>query len=283
MKNNKGNVWIAILIIVVFSTALLSSSLTKLLISIQGEDTDFKKLGLDIANYSIEYCTVYNYGGVNKYKVYKIKNYYADSMNKYAEQIEHSDLWTKEKYYEIIMMELVERQGDETTTIDRDNLYYYHDNFRRGTYAVFDLKNAKLYYFVKGLFWGDIVDYNSIFGIRIIDYDSREVYDVRGGLQNDGTDYYVYKYSKEKGKEIANNIRNSAIWNDEKLNESILNSFNYNEEVKVIENGYYHYKKVCRTSDSYKKEHFTDEEATGYEVGIYDCDNNTFYYYYTTY
>ena len=54
-------------------------------------------------------------------------------------------------------------------------------------------------------------------------------------------------------------------------------------EYVTIQNGYYHYEKVCRTSDAYKKEHFTDEEATGYEIGIYDIDKNVLYYYWTSY
>ena len=43
------------------------------------------------------------------------------------------------------------------------------------------------------------------------------------------------------------------------------------------------YEKVCRTSDEYKAKYFTDEEATGYEVGVYDADNNRLYYYWMSY
>ncbi len=50
-----------------------------------------------------------------------------------------------------------------------------------------------------------------------------------------------------------------------------------------IENGYYHYKKVCRTSNKRKKYTFTDKEATGWEIGVYDADNNILYYYWTSY
>ena len=42
-------------------------------------------------------------------------------------------------------------------------------------------------------------------------------------------------------------------------------------------------KKICRTSDEEKKYNFTDEEATGYEVGVYDIDTNKLYYYWTSF
>ena len=61
--------------------------------------------------------------------------------------------------------------------------------------------------------------------------------------------------------------------------EVLLDDFEYNEEVLSIENGYYHYKLVCRTSDENKKKNVTKENATGHEVGVYDVDKNILYYY----
>ena len=124
---------------------------------------------------------------------------------------------------------------------------------------------------------------SKVLEINTKDYLSREVYNVRGGPQNDGTDYYVFEFDEEKGQEIVETLNNSNIWSKEKLDDNILDAFKYNEEVMNLENGYYHYEKVCRTRDSYKKEHFTDEEATGYEIGVYDPDKNILYYYYWTY
>lgn len=40
---------------------------------------------------------------------------------------------------------------------------------------------------------------------------------------------------------------------------------------------------VCRTSDENKKKNFTEDEATGYEIGVYDMDKNILYYYWTSY
>ena len=58
-----------------------------------------------------------------------------------------------------------------------------------------------------------------------------------------------------------------------------LDDFKYNEEVLSIENGYYHYELVCRTSDENKKKNVTKENATGCEIGVFDADKNILYYY----
>ena len=114
-------------------------------------------------------------------------------------------------------------------------------------------------------------------------YISREIYDVRGGPQGDGTDYYVYKFSEEKGKEIIEILERSSEWSKDRLDDDKLADFEYNEEVFSIENGYYHYKLVCRSSDENKKRNITKENATGYEIDVYDTDNNILYYYWTSY
>lgn len=282
MSSKKKLLYIVLILIGLIMTSYLSVQLTLLFISFKDDDTEYKKWGIDIDAYSIEYCTKYDYGWNNKYKVYKIKNNYSDSMNKYQKQLEESEFWTREKYYEYIMVQLYEKQEKQKIDIDRENLYYYHTSPSQEIYAVFDLKNAKLYCFERGTFWGVVEDYSNIFGIKMNNITSREIYNVRGGPQNDGTDYYVYEFTDEKGQEIVETLNNSDIWSKEKLDDNILDAFQYNEEVMNLENGYYHYKKVCRTSDSYKKEHFTEEEATGYEIGVYDPDKNILYYYYRT-
>ena len=110
-------------------------------------------------------------------------------------------------------------------------------------------------------------------------YIAKEVYSVKGGLQGDGRDYFTYQFTEEKGKEINGILKENQSWSKEKLDENAMGAFEYNEEVNSIENGYYYYKRICRTSDERKKYNFTDEEATGWEIGIYDIDNNMLYYY----
>lgn len=171
------------------------------------------------------------------------------------------------RFYEIIDNNMV--------NIDREDLYYYVNN---GIYAIFDLKNEKLYYFENNI-WNEHKDYSNILGIETKEYNKREIYSVRGGLQNDGLDYYVYEFSKEKGEDITRKLANNAKWSKEKLEDKILDDFIYNEEVKEIKNGYYHYFLVCRTSDENKKYNFTKEEATGWEIGVYDIEKNILYYY----
>lgn len=237
-------------------------------------DIDYKKLGLEIKESNIEYSTIYDYDMLYKYKVYKIKNY-NNNMEKFKKQLEDNDDWNKNKFYEYIMSKFCEIKDDEKIKIDRENLYYY---YKGGIYAIFDLKNAKLYYFENSI-WNTHKEYSNILGIETKKYNTREIYSVRGGPQNDGLDYYVYEFSKECGQDIIRNLDNNSEWSSDRLDDKILNNFMYNKEVLEIKNGYYHYELVCRTSDENKKHNFTKEEATGWEIGVYDVDKNILYYY----
>ena len=75
-------------------------------------DNDYKNVGLKIEDYNVEYCTTYSYDKLSKYKVYKIKNYYSNSMEKFKIQLENSDLWSRDKFYEYIMKEFYELKED---------------------------------------------------------------------------------------------------------------------------------------------------------------------------
>lgn len=238
------------------------------------KDNDYKKLGLEIKESNIEYSTIYDYDKLYKYKVYKIKNYY-NNMEKFKKQLEDNEDWSKNKFYEYIMSKFCEIKDDENIKIDRENLYYYHKN---GAYAIFDLKNAKLYYFENSI-WNNHKEYSNILGIETKKYNAREIYSVRGGPQNDGLDYYVYEFSKERGQDIVKNLDNDSKWSKDKLEDKILNNYTYNKEILEIKNGYYHYELVCRTRDEDKKKNVTKENATGCEIGVYDADKNILYYY----
>ena len=253
----------------------MSIKVTKLSDKIKG-DTDYQKLGLELNEYDIDYYTVYKEDILGNYKVYKLNTF--ESTDKIRSKIENSNFWSKDKFYEYMMMKFYEIIGNQITEVDREDLYYYHHN---GIYAIYDIKNAKLYYF-KYSFLGLERDFGEILGIKTKDYITREIYDVRGGLQYDGTDYYVYEFNEEKGKEIIETLEKNSKWSKNRLDDDKLNDFKYNEEVLSIENGYYHYELVCRTSDENKKYNFTKEEATGYEIGVYDADKNILYYYWTS-
>lgn len=176
-------------------------------------------------------------------------------MEKFKSQLENSNLWSKNKFYEYIMQEFYEIKEDEDIKIDREDLYYYDKN---GIYAIFDIKNAKLYYFKNGLF-NYHNNYSEILGIKTKNYSEREIYSVRGGPQNDGLDYYVYEFSEEQGQEIIETLEKNSKWSKNRLDDDILDDFEYNSEVLSIGNGYYHYELVCRTSDENKKYNFTEE------------------------
>ena len=275
MNNKKKFIYIIVIFIIMICTSYLSIIITKAFNSVN-TDKDYQKLGLELNEHDIDYYTVYDADNFGEYKVYKLNTF--ESKDKIREKLENNDLWNKNKFYEYMMMKFYEKTGNERTEIDRDDLYYYHHN---GKYAIYDLKNAKLYYFKYSLLDTER-NQSEILEIETKDYITREVYDVRGGLQNDGTDYYVYKFTQERGKEIQEILDKSQIWSKERLPENILDDFSYNEEILSIDNGYYHYELVCRTSDKNKKNNFTEKEATGWEIGVYDVDKNTLYYYWTS-
>ncbi len=265
------NISLIVAIIIIFSLIMYIVILKYIIKA----DNDYTKFGIDIKYYEIKYYTVYEDDVFEEYKVYKINN---RSINDLKKQLENSKLWSRNKYYEYIMNEFYDiKENDEASPIDRQDVYYYENG-----YAIFDVKNAKLYY-LKSNPYKQHRDYNEILGIRTSSYKTREIYSVRGGPQNDGTDYYTYEFNEEQGKEIIKTLEKSPKWSKNKLEDDRLDDFEYNEEVLSIKNGYYHYEKVCRTSDENKKYNFTDEEATGWEIGVYDVDKNILYYYWTSY
>lgn len=271
-------IYIIWIIVIGIAVIILTIGITKLYVQTIS-DKEYKELGLDINENDIEYYTTYRKDPLDgQYKVYKLKNYYTYSMEEFKIQLEKSNLWDRNKYYEYIMQEFFEIKDDDMIDIDRDNLYYYKG---KNAYAIFDLKNAKLYYYINRVF-NHHVDYPKELKLDIRNYINREIYDVRGGPQNDGTDYYTYQFNQEQGNEIIKLLEENFEWNKNKLDDEKLCNFEYNKEVLEIENGYYHYKLVCRTRDEEKKKNVTEENATGYEIGIYDIDKNILYYYWTS-
>ena len=237
-------------------------------------DEDYKKLDLELSSYNIDYYTIYEEkDSTGQYKVYKLN--LIDQKEEFRKRLEESEYWSKNKFYEYIMMRFYEKKGNEREELNRENLYYYNN---KRVYVIFDLKNEKLYYFENSI-WNKHKEYSYILGIETKKYNAREIYSVRGGPQNDGLDYYVYEFSKERGQDIVKNLDNDSKWSKDKLEDKILNNYTYNKEVLEIKNGYYHYELVCRTSDEDKKKNVTKENATGCEIGVYDADKNILYYY----
>ena len=236
-------------------------------------DNDYQKMGLELNTYNIGYYTVYEEDFFGTYKVYKLN--ISRKKDEIRKQLENSPYWSKDKFYEYDMQRFYEKVNNESVELDREDLYYYHKN---GLYAIFDMKNAKLYY-LKNYLYSTHSDYSTILDIEVKGYSEREIYSVRGGLQFDGRDYYVYKFTEEKGKEIIETLEQSPKWSKERLDDDKLDDFEYNMEVLDIKNGYYHYELVCRTRDEDKKRNVTKENATGYEIGVYDADKNILYYF----
>ena len=173
----------------------------------------------------------------------------------------------------------VGRIDGKIVEIDREDLYYYNKGL---IYSIIDVKNLKLYY-LKNNIMDYHNDYDEILGIKLNNYIDMEIYNIKGqDAQNDGIDYYTYKFNEEKGKEIKEILNKSEIWNQEKLDNEILDCFEYNSEIFSIKNGYYCYKNVYKTNNSYKNVN-ADKKETGYEVGVYDCDKDVLYYYWLSY
>lgn len=268
-ENLKDFLFVTIIIFLIFYTIVLKENSKR--------DEDYKKLDLNLKSYNINYYTVYEEkDSTGQYKVYKLN--LMGQQEEFIEKLEKSEFWSKNKFYEYIMMRFYDMVDNDMIEIDREDLYYYRNN---EIYAIFDLKDAKIYYFENNI-WNKHRDYRDILGVDTQKYNTREIYSVKGGIQNDGLDYYVYEFSKEDGKDIVKGLANNSKWSTNRLDEKILRNFTYNKEVLSIENGYYHYELICRTSDKNKKRNFTEEEATGCEIGVYDTDKNILYYYWVS-
>lgn len=201
MKNKKRTLYIVLTFIVVILLFFVLIRIASL-INMTQSDTDYEKLELNIKNYDIDYYTVYD----KSFKVYKINNYYkGDSINKIEKEIRNSDAWTRNKFYEYIMMKFYEKTDRKRTEIDRENLYYYHKGL---IYAIVDMKNAKIYY-LKNNSLDYHNEYNEILGIKVDDnYICREIYSIKGQeTQNDGIDYYVYNFNEEVRKRDRRSIK----------------------------------------------------------------------------
>lgn len=122
MKNKKRTLYIVLTFIVVILLFFVLIRIASL-VNMTQSDTDYEKLELNIKNYDIDYYTVYD----KSFKVYKINNYYkGDSIDKIEKEIRNNDAWTRNKFYEYIMMKFYEKTDRKRTEIDRENLYYYH-------------------------------------------------------------------------------------------------------------------------------------------------------------
>jgi len=279
MKNKKLILHIILILVIVIVVGFLSMKITELRFLIYG-DRDYQELGLNLDSHDIVYYTVYNQDILDEYKVYKISDYYKnENVNEIKEKLENSNEWNKEKFHEYIMMKFYERIDGKIVEIDREDLYYYNKGL---IYSIIDVKNLKLYY-LKNNIMDYHNDYDEILGIKLNNYIDMEIYNIKGqDAQNDGIDYYTYKFNEEKGKEIKEILNKSEIWNQEKLDNEILDCFEYNSEIFSIKNGYYCYKNVYKTNNSYKNVN-ADKKETGYEVGVYDCDKDVLYYYWLSY
>ena len=264
---NKFALILLLLIIVFLIVYILISKVTFKV------DEDYKKLYLELSSDNIDYYTVYEDDSLIKYKVYKLNMF--GKKDEFKNKLEENNYWSKNKFYEYEMMRFYDKVDKEKIEIDRENLYYY-DN--KGIYAILDLKNEKLY-LLKSYIYGTHNNYSNILGIKTENYFKREIYSVREGIQYDGLDYYVYEFSNENGQEIVKQLDMNSKWSKTRLNDSILDDFEFNKEVLEIQNGYYYYELVCRTSNKNKKHNFTKDEATGWEIGVHDIDKNILYYY----
>ena len=93
MKNKKNFLYIILILIIIIVTSWITTDINSTI-----DDTDYKKIGLEIGANDIEYCTIYSYNEFREYKVYKIKNYYSDSMEDFKNQLDNSELWSKNKF-----------------------------------------------------------------------------------------------------------------------------------------------------------------------------------------
>lgn len=173
MKNKKVILHIISILVIVIVVSFLSMKITELRFLIYG-DRDYQELDLNLDSYDILYYTVYNQDIFDEYKVYKISNsYQGDSIDEIKTKLENSNEWSKEKFYEYIMMKFYERIDGKITEIDREDLYYYNKGL---IYAIIDVKNAKLYY-LKNNIIDYHNDYDEILEIKLNNYTEKKLQD----------------------------------------------------------------------------------------------------------
>lgn len=271
LKKNNLKEFVFILLVVITIFLIIYILISKATYKV---DEDYEKLDLELSLYNIDYYTIYEEkDSTGQYKVYKLN--LIGQKEEFKKRLEKSIYWSKNKFYEYIMMRFYEKIGNERVKLDREDLYYCKN---KQVYAIFDLKNEKLYYFENNI-WNNHKEYSNILGIETKKYNTREIYSVRGGPQNDGLDYYVYEFPKECGQDIIKELNSNTKWCNDRLDDKILDNFIYNKEVFEVKNGYYYYELVCRTRDENKKKNVTKENATGCEIGVFDADKNILYYY----
>ena len=134
-ENLKDFLFVTIIIFLIFYTIVLKENSKR--------DEDYKKLDLNLKSYNINYYTVYEEkDSTGQYKVYKLN--LMGQQEEFIEKLEKSEFWSKNKFYEYIMMRFYDMVDNDMIEIDREDLYYYRNN---EIYAIFDLKDAKIYYF----------------------------------------------------------------------------------------------------------------------------------------
>ena len=75
-------------------------------------DEDYKKLDLELSSYNIDYYTIYEEkDSTGQYKVYKLN--LIDQKEEFRKRLEESEYWSKNKFYEYIMMKFYEKKGNE--------------------------------------------------------------------------------------------------------------------------------------------------------------------------
>ena len=94
-ENLKDFLFVTIIIFLIFYTIVLKENSKR--------DEDYKKLDLNLKSYNINYYTVYEEkDSTGQYKVYKLN--LMGQQEEFIEKLEKSEFWSKNKFYEYIMM-----------------------------------------------------------------------------------------------------------------------------------------------------------------------------------
>ena len=112
MKEKKIIIYIILTLTIIIATNFLSIKITS-----TKPDTDYQKLGLKLNEYDIDYYTVYLDDSFGEYKVYKINDNYKGNIDKIKTQLENSELWSRNKYYEYVMMRFYDKIDNKTAEI----------------------------------------------------------------------------------------------------------------------------------------------------------------------
>ena len=190
-KNLKDFLFVTIIIFLIFYTIVLKENSKR--------DEDYKKLDLNLKSYNINYYTVYEEkDSTGQYKVYKLN--LMGQQEEFIEKLKKSKFWSKNKFYEYIMMRFYDMVDNDMIEIDREDLF---DKAEEESYVLYKFKMEKPFTIVRDndvyVVKGDAIE--KLF--RMTNFNTEEAYErFSNKLRRMGVDEELEKMGIKDGDTV---------------------------------------------------------------------------------